>query len=198
MAGIVTKMTLALQPSFKMKQVVYVNMPMSELKNNFEKIMSSGYSVSLFTDWKNKSISQVWIKSKAGESISLKVQGEFYGAKAATENMHPLAGFSAENCTDQLNVEGCWYDRLPHFKMGFTPSGGKELQTEYFVAFENAYEGMMAIEKLNEKVSPHLFISEIRAIAADDFWMSPFYKKRCVAFHFTWKQEWEEVKNYCP
>jgi xylitol oxidase len=28
--------------------------------------------------------------------------------------------------------------------------------------------------------------------------MSPFYKKTCVAFHFTWKQEIEEVNSVLP
>lgn len=97
-----------------------------------------------------------------------------------------------------MGVEGPWYERMPHFKMGFTPSSGKELQSEYFIAFEHAYEGLMAIEKLNEKVSPHLFITEVRAIAADDLPMSPFYKKTCVAFHFTWKQEVEAVMALLP
>lgn len=196
--GIVTKMTLDLLPSFKMKQVVYMNMPMNELEKNFETIMSGGYSVSLFTDWKNKNINQVWVKSKVAGNETGEIATEFYGAKPATKNMHPLEDLSAENCTEQMGVAGPWYERMPHFKMGFTPSSGKELQSEYFIPFENAYEGMMAIEKLNAKVSPHLFISEVRAIAADNLWMSPFYKKPCIAFHFTWKQEWNEVQKLLP
>jgi alditol oxidase len=196
--GVVTKLTLDLRPSFAMKQLVYLDMPMYELEKNFDSIMSAGYSVSLFTDWKNKSINQVWIKSKVTTDKTGEVASGFRNAKAATENMHPLIDLSAENCTDQLGISGKWYERMPHFKMGFTPSGGKELQSEYFISFENAYEGLMAIEKLNDKISPHLFISEIRAIAADDHWMSPFYKKTCVAFHFTWKQEWDAVKKLLP
>lgn len=196
--GIVTKMTLDLLPTFKMKQVVYRNMPMSELEKNFESIMSAGYSVSLFTDWKNKNINQVWIKSKATDNESASIAPEFHGAKAATKNMHPLEDLSAENCTEQLGVAGPWYERMPHFRMGFTPSSGKELQSEFFIPFANAYEGMMAIEKLNDKVSPHLFITEVRTIAADDLWMSPFYKKTCLAIHFTWKQVWDEVQKLLP
>ncbi|MES1221174.1 MAG: FAD-binding protein [Bacteroidota bacterium] len=196
--GIVTKMTLDLLPAFKMTQVVYRNMPMSELENNFEPIMSAGYSVSLFTDWKNKNINQVWIKSKATDNEPAEISPEFHGAKLATKNMHPLEDLSAENCTEQMGVVGPWYERMPHFRMGFTPSSGKELQSEFFIPFENAYEGMMAIEKLNDKVSPHLFITEIRAIAADNIWMSPFYKKACLAIHFTWKQEWDEVQKLLP
>ena len=102
--------------------------------------MSSGYSVSLFTNWKTKNINQVWIKSKTGEEGSF--SSGFYGSNPATINLHPLEDLSAENCTDQLGTEGPWYDRLPHFKMGFTPSSGKELQTEYFIPFEYAYEGL--------------------------------------------------------
>lgn len=194
--GIVTKMTLDLQPTFKMKQVVYQNMPMTELEKNFEAIMSSGYSVSLFTDWTNKNISEVWIKSKSEEMMD--IAPAFYGATLATKHLHPIEALDAVNCTEQMGVEGPWYERMPHFKMGFTPSSGKELQSEFFIAFEHAYEGMMAIEKLNEKITPHLFITEIRAIAADEFWMSSFYKKTCVAFHFTWKQELEEVLQLLP
>jgi alditol oxidase len=194
--GIVTKITLAIQPAFRMKQQVFQDMPVAELEKNFEAVMSSGYSVSLFTNWKTKNISQVWIKSKTGEEGSF-AEG-FYGSNPATINLHPLEDLSAENCTVQLGIEGTWYDRLPHFKMGFTPSSGKELQTEYFIPFEYAYEGLKAIEKMNEKISPHLFVSEIRSVAADDLWMSPFYKKTCVAFHFTWKQEWIEVRQLLP
>ncbi len=112
--------------------------------------------------------------------------------------MHPIEDQPAENCTEQLGVPGVWYERMPHFKMGFTPSAGKELQAEYFVPFEHAYEALMAVEKLHEKITPHLFISEVRTVAADDLWMSPCYKKKCVAIHTTWKQEWDTVMSLLP
>ncbi len=194
--GIATKITLDVQPTFKMKQVVYQNLPMTELAKNFETIMSAGYSVSLFTDWTKKNVSEVWIKSKSEDMKE--IAPEFFGATLATKNLHPIEALDAINCTEQMGVEGPWYERMPHFRMGFTPSSGKELQSEFFIPFENAYEGFMAIEKLNEKVSPHLMITEVRAIAADDLWMSPFYQKTCVAFHFTWKQEVEAVTALLP
>jgi xylitol oxidase len=196
--GIVTKLTLDLQPTFNMKQVVYRNLPMSELKNNFDDLQSKGYSVSLFTDWKNKNINEVWIKSRVEVGDVTAADLELYGAKLATQNMHPVEDQSAENVTEQMGVPGPWYERMPHFKLGFTPSTGKELQSEYFVPIEHAYEAMMAIEKLHEKITPHLFISEIRTINADNFWMSPCYKKTCVAFHTTWKQEVETVMKLIP
>jgi len=123
--GLVTKVTLELQPTFNMQQVVYRNLPMAELEKNFMAIMSSGYSVSLFTDWRNRNINEVWIKSRIEEgSAPVEAPREFYGAKLATQNMHPVEDQSAENCTEQMGVPGPWYERMPHFKMGFTPSTG--------------------------------------------------------------------------
>lgn len=195
--GVVTKVTLDLQPTFNMKQVVYRNLPIEELKNNFENLQAKGYSVSLFTDWKNKNINEVWIKKLVNSNDAAAVP-ELYKAKLATQNIHPVEDQSAENVTEQMDVEGPWFERLPHFKMGFTPSVGKELQSEYFVPIEHAYDAMMAIEQLHEKISPHLFISEIRTIQEDNFWMSPCYKRTSVAIHTTWKQEVETVMNLLP
>jgi alditol oxidase len=196
--GIVTKVTLDLIPTFDMKQVVYRNLPIEELKNNFNDIQSRGYSVSLFTNWQNKNINEVWIKSRVEKGNITADTLELYGAKRAIQNMHPVEDQSAENVTEQMGKPGPWYDRLAHFKMGFTPSTGKELQSEYFVPIEHAYDAMMAIEKLNDKITPHLFISEIRTINADNFWMSPCYKRTCVAFHTTWKQEVNTVIGLLP
>ena len=97
-----------------------------------------------------------------------------------------------------MGVEGTWYERLPHFKMGFTPSSGKELQSEYFVPRRNAVEAILAIERLRDQVSPHLMISELRTIDADTLWMSPCYNRASLAIHFTWKQEWEAVSRLLP
>lgn len=194
--GIITKLTLVIQPTYMAKQYVFEHMPLQEMKNNFEQIVSAGYSVSLFTDWQQESINEVWIKILSDNSTDF--GKEFYGAKAATKNMHPIAGISAENCTEQLGIPGPWYERLPHFKMGFTPSSGKELQSEYFVPRQNAVDAIMAVQKMGKEIGPHLFISEIRTIAADDLWMSPFYKQDSVALHFTWKQNWTAVSKLLP
>ena len=97
-----------------------------------------------------------------------------------------------------MGVAGAWHDRLPHFKMGFTPSSGEELQSEYFLPDEHAVDAIMAVQKLSDKISPYLLISEIRSIAADDLWLSPCYKQNCTAIHFTWKQNWPAVQKLLP
>jgi xylitol oxidase len=192
--GIITKLTLDVQPTYSMRQAVYQHMPLKELTSNFDAIENSGYSVSLFTDWTTQSINQVWIKSRVEEGGSAPLAPEFYGAKLATKNLHPLENLSAENCTEQMGVPGPWYERLPHFRMGFTPSSGHELQSEYFVPAENAVDAILAVYKISDAVSPHLLISEIRTIAADRLWMSPCYRQASVTIHFTWKPDWPAVK----
>src|SRR3989441_1851399 len=196
--GVITKITLDIQPAFLMRQYVYENLPLNEVKNHFDAIESSAYSVSLFTDWQDKSIGEVWIKSRVEEGQAFDAPAEFFGAQRATRNLHPIAELSAENCTEQMGVPGPWYERLPHFRMGFTPSAGKELQSEYFVPRQHAVEAILAVERLHDQVSPHLMISEIRAIAADTLWLSPCYKQPCVAIHFTWKQDWPAVSKLLP
>jgi xylitol oxidase len=196
--GVITKVTLDLQPTYLMRQYVYENLPLGAVKDHFDAIASSAYSVSLFTDWQKQRINEVWIKSRMEAGQAFDAAPEFYGAKLATRNLHPISRLSAENCTEQMGVPGPWYERLPHFRMGFTPSAGKELQSEYFVPREHATEAILAIERLRDQVSPHLLISEIRTIAADNLWMSPCYQQSCVTIHFTWKQDWPAVKKLLP
>jgi xylitol oxidase len=196
--GIVTSVTLDVEPTFQMKQVVYENLSMDQLEHNMDAIFASGYSTSLFTDWQNHRITQVWIKSRvrAGEAPTLPPQ--FYGATVQTQKLHPVAGHSAESCTEQFGVAGPWYERMPHFKMNFTPSSGKEIQSEYFVPRERGYQAMLAVEQLRDHITPHLFITELRTVAADDLWMSEAYKRDSMTIHFTWKPESDAVNRVLP
>lgn len=193
--GIVTRMALAIQPTYQVTQEVYENLPMNALEKHFDDIYSAGYSVSMFTHWLDRTINQVWVKKKVGEQYPTT---HFHGATPAKTNLHPIKVNSPVNCTDQMGVPGPWYERLPHFKMGFTPSNGAELQTEFFIPRKYAYQAIMAVESLHEVISPVLFVTEIRSIAADAFWLSPAYKQDVIAIHFTWKQEVDKVMQVIP
>src|SRR5205814_10691825 len=122
--GMITRVSLAIEPTFQVRQHVYLELPFRTLEENFNEIMSAGYSVSLFTDWQSDTINEVWIKSRIPVDKDYTGVKDFFGAKAASVDMHPIAELSAENCTPQMGVAGPWYERLPHFKMGFTPSSG--------------------------------------------------------------------------
>ncbi len=195
--GIITKVTLEVEEAYEVQQEVFLDLPMEAIEEHFDEIMSAGYSVSLFTDWMDRKVSEVWVKRRTDSQPEI-LGDAFYGAKRATKNIHPIAALSAESCTDQMGVPGPWYERLPHFKMNFTPSAGEELQSEYYIPREHAVAGLLALEKMRDKIFPHLLISEIRTIAADAFWMSPCYQQDSITIHCTWKQHTEEVMALLP
>lgn len=196
--GVVTEVTLAIQPTFQVRQYVYQYLPMPVLKDHFNEIFSSGYSVSLFFDWGSENINQVWVKKRVTPEDPADAPAELFGAKLASKDLHPIEAISAVNCTPQMGVAGPWHERLPHFKLDFTPSAGEELQAEYFVPRPNGYDAIAAVYALRDKVNPLIQISEVRSIAADDLLMSPFRGQDSIAIHFTWKKDWDGVKSVLP
>ncbi|MBW5448823.1 FAD-binding protein [Cohnella sp. CFH 77786] len=196
--GVVTRITLDVIPAFEMSQYVYENLPLAQMGKHLDGIFSGAYSVSLFTNWTNSTFHQVWLKRKITDPGSTRMEPEYFSAMQANGHRHPVPGYPSENCTEQMGVPGPWYERLPHFRLNFTPSAGDELQSEYFVPREHAYPALCAIDRLRESISPHLYVSEVRTIAADDLWMSPCYRRESVAIHFTWKSHGEAVGRVLP
>jgi len=196
--GVVTRLTLDLQPAFDVRQDVFEGLPLAALEASFDDLMSSAYSVSLFTDWREPRIEQVWVKHRVSDGATPARVAALLGATPATVDRHPIGGLSAEHCTAQLGVPGPWHERLPHFRMDFTPSSGAELQTDYFVPRAQAWDALTAIAALREHVAPLLQVAEVRTVAADDLWMSPCYERDCVSFHFTWVADWHAVRALLP
>jgi alditol oxidase len=183
--GVVVRLTLDLVPAFTVRQFVYEGLTLDRLLECFDDVVSAAYSVSVFTDWRDPVQAQVWVKQRVGEESRVAVE-RWPGARLADGPRHPIGGMPPENCTPQLGVPGPWHDRLPHFKLGFTPSGGKELQSEYFVARSSAAPAIEALARIRGQVAPLLQTAEIRTVAADDLWLSPAYRRDSVALHFTW------------
>ena len=183
-AGIVISVDLAIEPTFNIEQTVYRAMSRETYAANLVEIMSLAYSVSYFTTWAAAGGGEVWAKFRSG-SVAPETLFEAY---PATSNRHPLPGLNPEPCTEQMAVSGPWHLRLPHFKMEFTPSAGDEIQSEFFVDREDAPAALAALEKIAPQINEILWVTEIRAIAADELWMSPHYQRDCIGIHFTWKK----------
>ena len=192
--GIVTSLTLDVEPSYEIRQSVFLDLPARSFADNFEAIMSAAYSVSAFTLWRGDKVDQVWLKSRDDTAPPT----AFFSARPAIENMHPIAGLDATPCTPQLGLAGPWHERLPHFRMAFTPSAGAELQSEYFVPRAHAVDAYRALRRIETAIAPYLLVSEIRTVAADDFWLSPAYGEDVVGFHCTWKPDWPSVRQVLP
>jgi len=189
--GAVTRVTLDVQPAYEVRQRVYEGLAWDALFAHFDAITALGYSVSVFTRW-GETTDQVWVKSIVSDGPE-DALADLYGARPATVDRHPILGIDPENCTPQLGRPGAWSDRLPHFKMGFTPSAGDEIQSEFIVARARAIDAIAAVRALAGRVAPLLQVTEIRTIAADTLWLSPQYGQDTVGIHFTWKPEPDAV-----
>jgi xylitol oxidase len=182
--GAVTRVTLDVEPAYQVRQRTFQDLPWASLFERFDEVTSAGYSVSLFTRW-TATVDQVWVKSRVTERPE-QVRGDLLGAVPATADRHPILGIDPVNCTPQLGVPGPWSDRLPHFRMGFTPSSGEELQSEYHVPRRHAVPALQALLALGDRIRPVLQVSELRTVAADRLWMSPQHGQDTLAVHFTW------------
>jgi alditol oxidase len=189
--GAVVGVTLDVEPSYEIRQRVFEGLEWDALYEHFDAIAATGYSVSVFSRW-GGNVEQVWVKSRVDDAPE-EVRDELFGAVAATVDRHPIIGLDPVNCTPQLGVAGLWSDRLPHFRMGFTPSKGDEIQSELFVPRGHAIAAVEAMRGLGDRLEPLLLVSEIRTMAADRLWMSPQCGQATAAFHFTWKREPEAV-----
>lgn len=196
--GVIGSITLRIEPAYDVSQSVWFLPGLDQVKENLTAVFSSGYSVSLFTDWHSADANTLWVKSRTDQAYRAEQIASLLGIEQARKNIHPLPGLSAENCTGQMGKPGPWHERLPHFKMGFTPSNGEELQSEYFVPLAKAKEAIDAIEGIAEQIHPLLYISELRTVAEDRNWLSPCYHRDSLALHFTWKPLQEQVIKVLP
>lgn len=195
--GVAARVTLDVEPTFLVAQEVHVDLPWDAVLTDLDAITSSADSVSLFTDWTGDAVQQVWRKTRVRDD-GYERRAELFGATPADGPRHPLPGIDPVNCTQQLGVPGPWHERLPHFRLEFTPSNGDELQSEYLVPRAHAVDALQAVRGLADVVSPLLQVSEVRTIAADDLWLSTAYGDDRVGLHFTWKPLQPQVEAVLP
>jgi xylitol oxidase len=191
--GVVTRMTLDTVPAFSVRQYVYEGLPYEQVAEHFDEIMSSAYSVSLFTDWRSPRIRQAWLKRRADAVDPPEPEPRWLGGRLADGPRNPVPGMPSAYSTDQLGLPGPWHERLPHFRLEFTPSSGDELQSEYLLPRVAAIDALRALDQIAGRLAAVTHVSEIRTIAADELWLSPCYQRDTVAFHFTWISDWQAV-----
>jgi xylitol oxidase len=192
--GVVTRIGLRVQPTFSVRNNVYLGLTWERLAADLDGVADAAYSVSVFTDWHE--ITSVWVKSRVDELEA--APEEFFGARSAAVPTHMLPDTPIENLTEQLGVPGEWHERLPHFQVGFTPSNGAELQSEYFVPRRHGRAAVEALRALAPRVAPLLMVGEIRSVAADDLWLSPACGTDVLALHFTWVRDEAGVRAVLP
>jgi alditol oxidase len=191
--GAVTRVTLDVEPAYEVRQRVFDGLGWDALLEHLDAILACGDSVSIFTSW-GEEVEQVWVKRRVTAEPEA-VEDELFGARAATVEHHPILGLDPESCSAQLGVPGPWWDRLPHFRLGFTPSTGEELQSEFHVPRAHARAAIAAMRANAAAIRPVLQVCELRSVTADGLWMSPQHDRDTLAVHFTWLREPEPVRR---
>jgi len=196
--GVVTSVTLELQPTFRMRQDVYEDLALDRVVEHFDEVTASADSVSLFTEWLGPTVEQVWLKRRVADGEAFEPLPDLFGATLARVPLHPIRGMSADACTHQLGAAGPWHERMPHFRMDHTPSAGDELQSEYLIPRQHAGEALLALAAIRDRFAALLLITEVRTIAADQLWMSTAFGRASVSIHFTWQPNWDGVRAVLP
>jgi xylitol oxidase len=186
--GVVTRVSLDVEPGYEVAQRVYEDVTWDELLGGLDAIMAASYSVSVFTRWDQRA-GAIWAKRRIDEPE------EPLPGRPADGERHPIPGVDPASCTPQLGVPGAWSDRLPHFRLEFTPSHGEEIQSEFFVDRTHAREAVEAVRALGPQLAPVLQVSELRTIAADELWLSPQHRRDTLALHFTWRRDQAAVER---
>jgi xylitol oxidase len=181
--GVVHALTLDLEPAFEVAQTAYVGVDLSAAAERLEDVLAAAYSVSMFTDWRRGGRTQIWAKQRTDEPA---LPQQWLGGQRADRPQHPLPDGDSQAATEQLGAPGPWYARLPHFRLEFTPSAGRELQSEFFVRRADGPAAVRAMADLGPALAPVLQVAEVRSVRADEFWLSPVSGCDSVALHFTW------------
>lgn len=199
--GAVVDVTLDVEPAYDVAQHVFEHPSWEAILSDVEAVTGIGTSVSIFSTWQHTDVAdQIWVKQRVPEAREAARESLFesLGADAAVSKRHPILGVDPVACTEQLGVAGPWFERLPHFKLEFTPSAGAEIQSEYLVPRADAVAAIQAVRGLAGQIAPLLLVNEIRTVAADDLWLSSSYGTDAVGLHFTWKPDEAAVRAFLP
>lgn len=199
--GVVLDLTLDVEPTYRVAQHVYEQPRWDRILDTLNTVTGAGTSVSVFSRWQSADTAdQVWVKQRQpdGRAHERAELMQRLGAKVADGPRHPIVGVDPVATSEQGGVAGPWFQRLPHFRLEFTPSAGVELQSEYLVPRTDAVAAIEALRSLADRIAPMLLVNEVRTVRADDLWLSSSYGTDAVGLHFTWRPDEAAVRALLP
>ncbi len=161
--GIVTRVTLDIEPAFSMRQDAFEGLAWAALLADLDAVMSAGYSVSLMTSWSGPTVSRWWIKTRLEEGAPDAMPVARLGTAAAAQ---PSLRATPE-ATQRLNpfgIAGPWSERLAHFRPDVEPNPAYHLQSEYMVPRTRAATAIARLRDIGERIDRLLWATEIRSI----------------------------------
>jgi len=181
--GVVTRITLDIQPTFEMRQDAFADLPWERLGGDLDAVMSAGYSVSVMTMWSAANATRVWVKTRIGDAAAAPL-----GLAPSSPLPNHMPGL-----TPFGGVPGPWPERLPHFRPDVEPGVVGHLQSEYLLPRARAPEAFALLRSIGAQIDPHLLLSEIRSMRGDTLWLSPAFGGPTIGLHFSWQRHFEAV-----
>ncbi|MGW8431892.1 D-arabinono-1,4-lactone oxidase [Curtobacterium citreum] len=190
--GVVTRVEVDVEPTYRMRQDSYGPLPWDVYVANVAAVHASAYSVCAYTVFGDE-VGEVLLKSRVPDGADdVPVPDDLVGAPR-------LPGRPADgHHTARDGSVGPWWDRLPHFPIDTVPSHGSEVQSEHFVPLRLAAPALDAVRTMAARIQPHLHVCELRTMAADPFWLSPTQGEDVLCIAFTWQKHPEAVAALLP
>jgi alditol oxidase len=190
--GIVTRVTLDIEPAYTLRQDAFEGLPWPALLSDFDAVMSAGYSVSLMTNWSGPSVRRWWIKTRADGDAAPPAPSPVFDVIVSDQ---PSATGTPESIArlNPFGEWGPWSDRLTHFKRDVVPGPEGHLQSEYMLPRAQATTAIARLREMGERIDTLLHGTEIRSMTGDALWLSPSYGDDRVALHFSWQREIDQV-----
>jgi alditol oxidase len=190
--GIVTRVTLDIEPAFSVRQDAFEGLAWAALLADLDAVMSAGYSVSLMTSWSGPTVSRWWIKTRLEDGASDAMPAARLGtAPAAQPSLRATP--EAIQRLNPFGVAGPWSERLAHFRPDVEPNPAFHLQSEYMVPRAQATTAIARLRDISERIDCLLWATEIRSMTGDGLWLSPSFGDDRVAIHFSWLRETDAV-----
>ncbi len=186
--GIITRMTLDIQPTFRMRQDSFVDLPWDTVLRRFDEVFSCAYSVSVLTLWSRPSVDHLWLKTRVEDDAPLEVTAAHLGAVPGSPHLTDVTEATGSDLNPFGGVVGPWSERLAHFRPDREPGISEQIQSEYMVPRGRAVAALEALRRMGSRIDPLLLATELRTVAADALWLSSSYGQDAVAIHFTWKR----------
>ena len=190
--GIVTRLTLAVEPTFDLRQDVYSRVPWDAVLDDLDGVTGSAYSVSVFARWTDDVVSVIR-KTRLGRRRARPPGGVAGRLAPAGADDHRRR---------QLDRAGRRPGRLaapaPALPPRCDPVGGRRDPDRVLRRREHGPDALRAVRALGAQIDPHLVVTELRTMAADDLWLSGAYDRATLAIHFTWLPHPDAVAALLP
>lgn len=189
--GVIYETVIDLVPQFMIQQELNSDLTLGEAIGDLSRILSSAYSVSVFIDIASLSCRSVLRKIHMGDETNnepFATDSEFGYLPGQDRRRDERSSFTHSIQPSHL--------ALPHFRQGFEPASGSELQCEFMMKTTDALEFLRGIFRLPKHLRQQVRLCEIRSSGPDDIVMGGSQGEPVICVHFTLRSTYSEIEPF--